>query len=64
MGDSWLQTHMRGLSVLQKHLDSLPKDDPSCRDAWCGYWERSQGVYEMHTPTQHDGSDAGGSMDE
>lgn len=54
---------MRGLDNLQEILDKLPADDPACRDAWCGHWERNRGVYEPHTPADHpaltDGSECG-----
>jgi hypothetical protein len=45
---------MRGLDYLQKRLDNLPPEDPSCRDAWCGYWERCCGLYEMHLAHEPD----------
>lgn len=44
---------MRGLDNLQDILDKLPDDDPSCRDAWCGNWERNGGLYQPHTPADH-----------
>lgn len=44
---------MRGLDNLQEILDKLPTDDPACRDAWCGWWERNNGVYQPHTPADH-----------
>ena len=38
----------RGLDILQKFLDTLPEDDSTCRDAWCGLWERNWGFYQKH----------------
>ena len=39
---------MRGFDHLQDILDGLPPDDPTCRNAYCGWWERNNGVYEPH----------------
>lgn len=44
---------MKGLDALQAILDDLFEDNPACRDAWCGWWERNRGVYELHTPADH-----------
>lgn len=38
----------RGLDRLQTELDALPDHNPTCRDAWCGHWERNFGEYEPH----------------
>lgn len=47
----------RGLDLLQKALDAneLPADWPAdvCHDAWCGYWERNNGLYYWHKPEDH-----------
>ena len=47
--------YVRGLDSLQGLLDLLPPESPMCRDAWCGRWERSGGVYEPH-PDHSDGN--------
>jgi hypothetical protein len=49
----------RGLDRLQELLDELPDDDPTCRDAWCGWWERNNGEYERHS-AHHDDLATGG----
>jgi hypothetical protein len=48
---------MKGLERLQAALDDHeePADWPEdvCRDAWCGNWERNNGLYYWHRPSDH-----------
>lgn len=53
---------MKGLDDLQDALNGLPPDEPTCRNAWCGWWERNDGAYEKHTPADH--PDLFGDVDE
>jgi hypothetical protein len=50
-------TGSRGLDLLQAALDAHeePSDWPEdvCRDAWCGHWERKNGLYFWHRPEDH-----------
>lgn len=52
---------MEALSRLQAALDAHeePEDWPAdvCRDASCGHWERSGGLYFWHTPADHTPAD-------
>jgi hypothetical protein len=43
----------RGIDGLQVTLNALPAGDPACRDARCGWWERSDGFYQEHRPEDH-----------
>lgn len=46
-----------GLMKLQDALDAntIPDNWPQdvCRDAWCGNWERNNGLYYWHRPSDH-----------
>jgi hypothetical protein len=50
-----------GLNRLQQALDNHeePDDWPEdvCRDAWCGHWERNNGQYFWHRPSDHGDTD-------
>jgi hypothetical protein len=41
------RTGRRGQARLQRALDRLPRGEDTCRDAYCGFWERCNG-YVKH----------------
>lgn len=52
-------SYCKGLDILQRALDDLENENPEnwpfdvCRDAHCGHWDRNNGLYYWHRPSDH-----------